>query len=58
MGKKNFNKEEMLEIAELNKELERCCRALSCEDIEFLIEYANELREAEKREAEKKQSIS
>lgn len=47
--KKNFNTEEINELEKLNKELEECCKALSCEDLLFLIEYANKLLEEEKR---------
>lgn len=47
--KKNYTNEEIAELEKLNKELEECCKALSCEDLSFLIEYANELLEAEKK---------
>ena len=48
--KKNYTNEEIAELEKLNKELEECCRALlSCEDLSFLIEYANELLEEEKK---------
>lgn len=47
--KKNYTDEEIIELEKLNKELEECCKALSCEDLSFLIGYANELLEAEKK---------
>lgn len=47
--KKNYTDEEIIELEKLNEELEECCKALSCKDLSFLIEYANELLKAENK---------
>ncbi|MCI5593820.1 MAG: hypothetical protein PUG78_01275 [Eubacteriales bacterium] len=41
--KKNYTNEEIAELEKLNKELEECCRALSCEDLSFFRLIADSL---------------